>query len=222
MAFRDRRPLNRELFKTGLQRHEHRSMVTDDALRGTPLGDRLAEDLAQPREVLPVEAARPDDRPAIAVEDQDTIEPVAVVLDELSQIDKPDLVRRRGVLRTLVRIRQAFLARCRRIGLFVECDHLPDGCMAVPIPEGVQRHLHPVVPEERGIDFPFHSMHQKHREESMYNPDHQRMRGRRSEFCTINRSHPWRQFTDIPHRSTEDYFHVSVKTDDEPGSRDAG
>jgi hypothetical protein len=36
----------------------------------------------------------------------------------------------------------------------------------------------------------------------MYNPDYQRMRGRRSEFCTINRSNPWRPFTDIPPEPT--------------------
>jgi putative transposase len=30
----------------------------------------------------------------------------------------------------------------------------------------------------------------------MYNPDYQRLRGRLSEFCTINRSNPWRQSTD--------------------------
>jgi hypothetical protein len=57
-------------------------------------------------------------------------------------------VRRRGMLRTLVGIRQAFLPRCGRMGLFVERDHLPDRGMAIPIPEGVQRHLHPVVAQE--------------------------------------------------------------------------
>jgi hypothetical protein len=33
--------------------------------------------------------------------------------------------------------------------LFVEGDHLPDRGVAVPIPQGVQRHLHAVVPQQR-------------------------------------------------------------------------
>lgn len=33
--------------------------------------------------------------------------------------------------------------------LFLECYHLPDARVAVPIPEGIQGHLHAVVPEER-------------------------------------------------------------------------
>ena len=35
------------------------------------------------------------------------------------------------------------------MGLFVEGHHLPDGGVAIPIPEGVQGHLHAVVPEQR-------------------------------------------------------------------------
>jgi hypothetical protein len=37
MALGDRRPLNRELLKTWLQRHEHGPMITDDSLGGAPL-----------------------------------------------------------------------------------------------------------------------------------------------------------------------------------------
>jgi hypothetical protein len=104
VAFADRSPLNRQLREIGLQGRKHNAMVANDTLRGVPLGDCLAEDLAQPREVLPVEAARPDNGPTVAVEDQEALDPLVVDLDEVPQIGKPDLVGRRGMLRTLVRM----------------------------------------------------------------------------------------------------------------------
>jgi hypothetical protein len=52
MAFGDRCPLDRQLRKAGLQRDKHRPMVTDDGLRRAPLGNSLAEDLDQLRDIL--------------------------------------------------------------------------------------------------------------------------------------------------------------------------
>src|SRR6266545_4857172 len=117
MALRDRGPLDRELFKTRLQRHKHRPIIADDALWGAPLGEGLAEDLAQPREVLPVEATRPHNGPAVAIEDQDTVEPLAIDFDEIPQIGEPDLVRGGSLLRPFVRVRRALLARGREMCL---------------------------------------------------------------------------------------------------------
>ena len=34
------------------------------------------------------------------------------------------------------------------MGLFVKGDHLPDGRVAIPIPQGIQRHLDAVMPQE--------------------------------------------------------------------------
>jgi hypothetical protein len=33
--------------------------------------------------------------------------------------------------------------------LCIECHYLPHGRMAIPIPQGIQGHLHPVVPQQR-------------------------------------------------------------------------
>ena len=101
-----------ELEQTGKAASEiTRSMVTDDALRCAPLGHCLAEHLAQPREVLPVEAARPHNGPAVAVEDQDTVEPLAIDFDEVPQIGKPDLMWDSGLLRPFVRVEWALRAQ---------------------------------------------------------------------------------------------------------------
>src|SRR5882724_13548706 len=43
-------------------------------------------------------------------------------------------------------------------------------------------------------------MHPEHREESMYNPDYRRMRGRLSEFCRLHRANPWTQSADATAR----------------------
>jgi hypothetical protein len=86
MPLGDRRPLNRERLKTRLQRHEYGAMITDDRLGGSPLLNGLAEDLDHPGEGLPVEAPGPDNGSAVAVEDEDAIEPLAVDLDEIAQI----------------------------------------------------------------------------------------------------------------------------------------
>ncbi len=137
VALRDRRPLDRQLLKTGLQRHEHRPMITDDALRGTPPGDRLAEDLAQPREVLAVEAPDPHKGTAVAVEDQDAVQPLAIDVNEVAQVGEPDLMRGSRLVRPFVRVRRARLARGRDMGLFVERDHLPDGGVAIAVAQRV-------------------------------------------------------------------------------------
>jgi hypothetical protein len=65
VALRDRRPLDHELFKTRLQRHEHRPMVTHDALGSAPPGDGLAEDLDHPGEGLPLDAPGTDNGAAV-------------------------------------------------------------------------------------------------------------------------------------------------------------
>jgi hypothetical protein len=148
MALRDRGPLDRELFKTRLQRHKHHPMIADEALWGAPLSDGLAEDLAQPREGLPLEAAGPDNSPTVAIEDQYAIKPLAVDLDEIPQVGKPDLVGSRGLSGAFVGIGDTFRPPCGRMRLFVEGDHLPDRGVAVPIPQGIQRHLHAVMAQE--------------------------------------------------------------------------
>jgi hypothetical protein len=89
--------LNRKLFKTGLQGEEHGPMIADDGVGSAPPRDGLAKDVAQAREVLPIEAARPDNGPTVAVEDQHAVEPLAVDLHEIPQIRKPDLMRSHGL-----------------------------------------------------------------------------------------------------------------------------
>ncbi len=107
MPLGDRRPLNRELLKTRLQRHEYGAMITDDRLGGAPLLNGLAEDLDHPGEGLPVEAPGPDNSAAVAVEDEDAIEPLAVDLDQIAQIGKPDLMGSRGVPGAFVGVGEA-------------------------------------------------------------------------------------------------------------------
>ena len=82
-------------------------MIADDRLRRSPLGNGLAEDLAHPGEVLPLEAPGPDNGSAVAVEDEDAIEPLAVDLDQIAQISKPDLMGSRGLSGPFVRIGEA-------------------------------------------------------------------------------------------------------------------
>jgi hypothetical protein len=61
-------------------------MITDDFLRGAPLRQRLTKDVEETREILPLNASRSDDGPAIAIKDQHTINSVIkfFVLDGLS------------------------------------------------------------------------------------------------------------------------------------------
>src|ERR1044072_6965288 len=102
MPLHGRRPLDIELAKTGGSRHKHRPMVTDHSLRATPLRERLSQDLNDPAEIVPLAAARPHHRTTVSIKNQHTIEPVPGNLDEISEIDEPDLVwgrRRPGAFR---------------------------------------------------------------------------------------------------------------------------
>jgi hypothetical protein len=90
-----------------MQGEEHLGMIADHFVRRAPLADGLAEDLAQPREVLPLEAPSADNRSAVAVKDEDTIEPLAADFDKVAQIGEPDLVGSRGLSGPLVRIGEA-------------------------------------------------------------------------------------------------------------------
>jgi hypothetical protein len=54
-------------------------------------------------------------------------------------------------------------------------------------------------PDACGV-FTFHSMRPEQQEESLYNPDYQRIRGLRREFCRLNGSNPWTQFADTAAR----------------------
>jgi hypothetical protein len=130
-------PLNRELIEAGLQGHKHGPVVTDEGLWGAPLCHGLTEDVPQPGEVLPVEAARPDDRPALPIDDQDIVEPVPVDLDQIADVSKPDLMRGGGQEGTFIRVGDARGALGGGMGLFVERDQLPHGHMAIPIAQGV-------------------------------------------------------------------------------------
>ena len=133
MPLGDRRPLNRERLKTRLQRHEHGPMITDDRLGGAPLLNGLAEDLDHPGEGLPVEAPGPDNGAAVAVEDEDAIEPLAIDLDQVAQVGKPDLMGSRGVPGAFVGVREACRPRERGMGLLIEGHQLPDGRVAMAI-----------------------------------------------------------------------------------------
>src|SRR5919108_1944694 len=96
---------------------------------GRPTG----ADLDDAGEVLPVEAARPDDRPTITVEDQDAVEPLPIDLDEIPDVGEPDLMRGGGQMRTFIRVGEACGALGCGMGLFVEGHQLPHGRVAVPI-----------------------------------------------------------------------------------------
>src|SRR4029453_5493085 len=78
MAAFNRRPADIQRIEAGAERHKDLRMVTADFLRGTPLNKRPMKNLDNPAEVLPVRASCAHDRPAIAVEDQNTIEPLAL------------------------------------------------------------------------------------------------------------------------------------------------
>jgi hypothetical protein len=64
-------------------------MATDDRLRDPPPLNGLAEDLDHPGEGLPVEVPGPDNGAAVAIEDEDAREPLAVNLDPIAQVGKP-------------------------------------------------------------------------------------------------------------------------------------
>jgi hypothetical protein len=102
-------PANAERLQTGTQRQKHPGMITHDGMRRAPPGDRLAADLDDAGEVLSVEAAGSHKGPAIAVEQEDTVEPMPLDCDQIPHIDTPVLMGGSGVLGTLVGIRWAFL-----------------------------------------------------------------------------------------------------------------
>jgi hypothetical protein len=123
-------------------------MVTDHGLRGAPPGQGLAKDLEQAREILPLETAGPDERPAIPIKDQDAIEPLPINLDQIAHIHKPDLVWDGRLLRAFIGRRGRCLFPGAGMGLFIQGHQLPDRRVAIPIPQGVQSHLHAVVPQQ--------------------------------------------------------------------------
>jgi hypothetical protein len=126
-------------------------MVTDHGLRGAPPGQGVANDLEQAREMLPLEAAGADDGPTVPLKDQDALEPLALDLDQIAHIDKPDLVRDSRLLGAFTRRREPCLWLGAGVGLLIQGHHLPDCRVAVPIPQGVQRHFHAVVPQQRMV-----------------------------------------------------------------------
>jgi hypothetical protein len=100
-------PTDAERVQTGTQRQKHPGIITDNDIRRAPPRDRLAADLHDAGEVLSVEAARPNDGPAVAVEDEDAVEPVIVDFDEIADISKPDLMRSGGHMRAIIRVGEA-------------------------------------------------------------------------------------------------------------------
>jgi hypothetical protein len=68
MAELDGRPEDVQLLEAGTERDKHLRMVADDCVGGSPLEDRLMEDLDNPGEILPFAALSPNNRPAVAVE----------------------------------------------------------------------------------------------------------------------------------------------------------
>jgi hypothetical protein len=130
MALRGRRPLESQLAETGGSRHTHRPMITDDGLRGAPLRERVPKDVEDTRDIVPLEAARSDDRATIPINNQHTLEPLPGNLDERPESDTPDLMRRRRRLGALSGVRNTWLPGRSRMRLLVQGDHLPDGGMA--------------------------------------------------------------------------------------------
>ena len=137
MAARDGRPADGALIEARAERDKDLRMVTDDFLGGAPLGKRLAHDLDNAAEILPLNAPRPDDGPAVAVEDENTIEPLARDLHQIAHVDKPDLVGRSRLLRTFSGIREVVLALGGGMHLFIEGHQLPHDRVARPIAHGV-------------------------------------------------------------------------------------
>src|SRR5262245_4735938 len=126
-------------------------MGTDHSLRGTPLRERLAQDLHDPAEMSPLAAARRYDRTTVSSKNQHTREPGPGNLDEISEIDEPDLVwgcRRPGAFRWGGDPR---LPRRARMRLLIQGDHLPDSRMAIALAQRIQGPLHPIVAQQRVV-----------------------------------------------------------------------
>lgn len=112
-------------------------MITDDFLRSAPLDDRLGHDLDHAAEILPLTATRSDDGPTRAIKDPHTVEPLPVNLDQLAQVDKPDLLGRRRLLGAFCRGWKTGLPLRVGMGLLVQSDHLPDGRVAIAVAQRV-------------------------------------------------------------------------------------
>ena len=67
--------------EAGTERHKDLRMVTHDFLGGSPLDEGLMKDLDHPTEILPLGASCSHNGPAVAIEDENTIEPLALDLE---------------------------------------------------------------------------------------------------------------------------------------------
>jgi hypothetical protein len=143
-----RGPVDAERLEPGAQGEKYPGMVADHRVRRAPLGHGLAAHWHHPGEVLAIEAPSAHEGPAVAVAQQDALEPVSVDVGQIPHIHEPHWVGRRGLPRTLVGMRQACWPRRQRMGLLVERDHLPDRGVAIAIAQRVEGQLHPVVPQE--------------------------------------------------------------------------
>ena len=95
-------PADAELLPAGTQCQKYPRIITDDGLRRAPPCNRLAANLHDTGEVLAIETARAHNGPAVPVEQEDTVEPVLLELDQVAHIDEPDLMGSLGGLWTLV------------------------------------------------------------------------------------------------------------------------
>lgn len=120
----------------------------------------MANDVEPARERLPLEAAGSDDRPAVPLKEQQAIAPVPIDLDQIPPIHTPDLVRDSRPLRAFLGRRERCLVPGARMGLCIQGHHLPDRGVAVPIPQGVQRHLDAVGPQQGSVGQPREDLHQ--------------------------------------------------------------
>jgi hypothetical protein len=107
----DRGPADAELLQTGTQGEKHPRIVADDGVRYVALRNRLAADLHHPGEVLAIKAPGLHKGPALAIEQQNTIEPVSLDLNEVAHINEPDLIGRHGGRETIVGIRRELRRR---------------------------------------------------------------------------------------------------------------
>src|SRR5919202_4785520 len=106
-------------------------MITDDGRRGAPLGQRVPKDVEDTRDLVPLAAASTNSSAAVPIQNQHTLEPLPGNLDQIPEIDKPDLMRRRRRPGAFSRVRDPWLLWGSRMRLFVECHHLPHGGMAI-------------------------------------------------------------------------------------------
>jgi hypothetical protein len=151
MATLDRRPVDVQRLEAGTERHKDLRMVTHDFLGGSPLDEGLMKDLDHPTEILSLGAAGSHTRPAVAIEDEKTREPLALDLDQIPHVDTPHVMGCSRWPRTFCGIGGVGLPLGGGMRLFIEGHDLPHGGVAIPIPQGIQGHLHPVVPQQRMV-----------------------------------------------------------------------